>query len=40
LYTGTRAEAPAWWQEYRSHIAIAVMIAAVFYLSGLLTAHL
>jgi hypothetical protein len=40
LYTGTRADAPTWWQEYRSHIAIAVVIGVVFYLLGLLTAHL
>lgn len=40
LYTGTRAEAPTWWQEYRSHIGIGVVTAAVFYGLGLLTAHL
>jgi hypothetical protein len=28
------------WQQYRGHIAIGIVIAAAFYLLGLLTAHL
>jgi hypothetical protein len=40
LNTGTHAEAPTWWQEYRSHVGIGVVTGAVFYVLGLLTAHL
>jgi hypothetical protein len=40
LRTGTHSEAPTWWQEYRSHVWIGIATGAVFYLLGLLTAHL
>lgn len=36
LITGTRAEAPTWWQEYRSHTMIGVATSTVFFLLGLL----
>jgi hypothetical protein len=39
LLTNTRSEAPTWWQQYRAHIVIGVVIAAVFYLLGVLTTH-
>lgn len=40
LFTGTRAEAPTWWQRHRSDIAINIGVSIVFYLLGLLTSHL
>ncbi len=39
LLTATRSEAPTWWQQYRAHIVIGVVIAVVFYLLGVLTSH-
>lgn len=40
LFTGTRSEAPTWWQRHRTEIGINVGIGLAFYLLGLLTAHL
>ena len=40
LYTGTRAEAPTWWQEHRSDVAINVAVSVVFFLLGILFGHL
>jgi hypothetical protein len=40
LFTGTRAQAPTWWQEHRGDVAIHVVVGAAFFLLGLLTAHL
>jgi hypothetical protein len=40
LFTGTRDEAPTWWQRHRAEIAINVSISVAFYFLGLLTAHL
>jgi hypothetical protein len=34
LLTATRTEAPTWWQEYRGHIAIAVIFGAVCFFLG------
>jgi hypothetical protein len=39
LFTGTRQGAPTFWQRNRAGIIIAVVVAAAFYLLGLLTAH-
>jgi hypothetical protein len=39
IYTGTRADAPTFWQRNGTNIIIAVVIAAVFYVLGLLTQH-
>jgi len=39
LFTGSHQEAPTFWQQYRGHIAIGIVIAAAFYLLGLLTAR-
>jgi hypothetical protein len=40
LFTATREEAPTFWQQKRSDIAINVIVGFVFFLLGLLTAHL
>ena len=40
MFTATRDEAPTFWQRHRAEIVINVIIAGVFYLIGLLTAHL
>lgn len=40
IFTETRAQAPTWWQKHRSEIAIHVVVGVVFFLLGLLTAHL
>jgi hypothetical protein len=40
LFTETRAQAPTWWQEHRAEIAIHVVVGVVFFLLGLLAAHL
>jgi hypothetical protein len=39
LFTSTTGEAPTFWQRRGGDIAIAVVVAAMFYLLGLLTAH-
>lgn len=39
LFTGTRQSAPTFWQRNRAGIIINVVVAAAFYLLGLLTAH-
>jgi hypothetical protein len=38
LFTGTRQNAPTFWQQNRTNIIISVVVAAVFYLLGLWTA--
>lgn len=38
LFTGTRKDAPTFWQQNRTNIVISVVVAAVFYLLGLWTA--
>lgn len=40
LFTATREDAPTFWQRKRSDIAINVIVALMFYLLGLATAHL
>lgn len=40
LYTGTRAEAPTWWQEHRSDVGINVVVSVVFLFLGILVGHL
>jgi hypothetical protein len=40
LFTARREEAPTFWQRKRADIAINVAVGIVFYLLGLLTAHL
>lgn len=39
LFTGTRKDAPTFWQQNRASIVIGVVVAAVFYLLGLWTAN-
>jgi hypothetical protein len=36
LFTGTRADAPTRWQEYKGHVFIAIVSGAVFLVLGLL----
>jgi hypothetical protein len=40
LHIATQREAPTFWQRKRADIIITVVVAAAFYLLGLLTAHL
>lgn len=40
LHTGTRAEAPTFWQEHRADIAINIGVSVIFFLLGLLVSHL
>jgi hypothetical protein len=40
LYTGTRSEAPTFWQRRGGDIIIAVVIAALFCVLGVVTPHL
>lgn len=40
MYTGTRAEAPTWWQEHRSDIAINVSVSVLSLVVGVLIGHL
>ena len=40
MFTGTRKDAPTFWQRKRSDIAINVIVGIALYLLGLLTAHL
>jgi hypothetical protein len=39
LFTGTRTEAPTWWQKHRADIAINLVVGILFYLLGILTTH-
>jgi hypothetical protein len=40
LFTGTRSEAPTFWQRHKWDIAINLVVGGLFYLLGLLTSHL
>jgi hypothetical protein len=40
LFAATREEAPTFWQRKRSDIAINIVVGLIFFLLGLLTAHL
>jgi hypothetical protein len=40
LFTGTRAQAPTWWQRHGTDIFIQLAIAAGFFLLGLFVGHL
>jgi hypothetical protein len=40
MFTATRQDAPTFWQRNRAEIAINVVVGALLYLLGLLTAHL
>jgi hypothetical protein len=40
IYTASRAEAPTWWQQYRSTIFITLVVSAFFFLIGLIVSSL
>jgi hypothetical protein len=40
IFTGTRAQAPTWWQRHRADVGINIIVGLLLYLLGLLTAHI